>query len=214
MLSTTFGDELFGVLYPHIRNQLTGAEWRSREASILALGAVSEGCHTALMPSLPDIVALLVPLVRRLRFVPAAAVPVAIVPVAIVARLVPLVRRLRFMPIAAVPVAILSAAAVPAAIVTLLVPVVPRSRFAPAAVAPVAPLHTGCGCNTCFFDSWSLMLLHTAQVKDPRPMVRIITCWALGRFSHWVLQQVRSGLASRRQCAPDSLWCPFAQVSR
>jgi transportin-1 len=36
-------------------------DWRARESAILALGAVSEGCHQGLLPYLGSMVALLLP---------------------------------------------------------------------------------------------------------------------------------------------------------
>jgi transportin-1 len=63
------------------------ADWRSRESAILALGAISEGCHRGLVPYLGDLVGMLGP-----------------------------------------------------------------------------------------------------KLSDPRPLVRSITCWALSRYSHWLVQ--------------------------
>ncbi len=40
------------------------------------------------------------------------------------------------------------------------------------------------------------MLLPALQ--DARPMVRIITCWTLGRYSHWLFHGKRAAAAGRR----------------
>lgn len=42
-----------------------------------------------------------------------------------------------------------------------------------------------------FLEGMIQMLLPALQ--DPRPMVRIITCWTLGRYSHWLFQGERLG---------------------
>ena len=36
-------------------------DWRARESAILALGAISEGCHRGLVPYLGELVGLLMP---------------------------------------------------------------------------------------------------------------------------------------------------------
>ncbi len=75
----------------HTRVHTQDPNWRARESAILALGAVSEGCHAGLLPFLGSMVALLLP-----------------------------------------------------------------------------------------------------RMADPRPMVRIITCWALSRYSFWLLAGART----------------------
>ena len=45
----------------------SGLAWRRREASVLALGAIAEGCGPALAPHLPDLAALLLPCLRHPR---------------------------------------------------------------------------------------------------------------------------------------------------
>ncbi|MEW5299688.1 MAG: hypothetical protein WDW36_002678 [Sanguina aurantia] len=93
-LSLTYHDELLPVLLPIVQQRLQNSDWHARESAILALGAVSEGCHTGLLPFLDGMVAMLLP-----------------------------------------------------------------------------------------------------AVADPRPLVRIITCWSLSRYSHWLLK----GVADRGQ---------------
>jgi hypothetical protein len=45
----------------------TDAAWKEREAAVLALGAVAEGCISGLLPHLSQIVAFLVPLLEDKR---------------------------------------------------------------------------------------------------------------------------------------------------
>ena len=44
-----------------------GKDWRARESAILALGAISEGCHRGLMPYLGELVSMLAPQLHDLR---------------------------------------------------------------------------------------------------------------------------------------------------
>ena len=55
-LSNCFPDELLPVLLPLIEARLGDPDWRVREASVLALGAVAEGCEAGLAPLAPQIV--------------------------------------------------------------------------------------------------------------------------------------------------------------
>ncbi|KDP33292.1 hypothetical protein JCGZ_13079 [Jatropha curcas] len=65
MLSNVFGDEILPTLMPVVQGKLsaTGDEaWKDREAAVLALGAVAEGCINGLYPHLSQIVEFLIPL--------------------------------------------------------------------------------------------------------------------------------------------------------
>ncbi|CAL0320622.1 unnamed protein product [Lupinus luteus] len=65
ILSNVFGDEILPTLMPIVEAKLvaTGDEaWKDREAAVLALGAIGEGCINGLYPHLPEIVAFLIPL--------------------------------------------------------------------------------------------------------------------------------------------------------
>ncbi|GLC37773.1 hypothetical protein PLESTB_001475300 [Pleodorina starrii] len=97
MLSNNFGDDLLPVLLPIVQQRLQDSNWRSRESAILALGAVSHGCHAGLQPFLEGMIHMLLP-----------------------------------------------------------------------------------------------------ALADARPMVRIITCWTLGRYSHWLFQGVADRGAAGR----------------
>jgi transportin-1 len=55
ILSTVFGDEILPVLMPLVQVRLSttaDAAWKEREAAVLALGAVAEGCISGLLPHL------------------------------------------------------------------------------------------------------------------------------------------------------------------
>ncbi|CAK9221083.1 unnamed protein product [Sphagnum troendelagicum] len=70
ILSTVFGDEILPVLMPLVQVRLSttaDSAWKEREAAVLALGAVAEGCISGLLPHLSRIVAFLVPLLEDKR---------------------------------------------------------------------------------------------------------------------------------------------------
>lgn len=62
VLSTVFNDDLLPVLMPIIKERLMVPDWRARESAVLALGAISEGCHQGLRPHLQEIVTTMLPL--------------------------------------------------------------------------------------------------------------------------------------------------------
>jgi transportin-1 len=58
ILSTVFGDEILPILMPLVQVRLsttTDAAWKEREAAVLALGAVAEGCISGLLPHLSQV---------------------------------------------------------------------------------------------------------------------------------------------------------------
>ncbi|KAK9804853.1 hypothetical protein WJX72_008726 [[Myrmecia] bisecta] len=61
VLSTVFGEELLPIVTPIVQQRLQEEDWRARESAILALGAISEGCATGLLPFLADMVSMLLP---------------------------------------------------------------------------------------------------------------------------------------------------------
>ncbi|KAL8543781.1 hypothetical protein ACS0TY_004364 [Phlomoides rotata] len=64
-LSNVFGDEILPSLMPIVQAKLSAAgdeAWKDREAAVLALGAIGEGCINGLYPHLPEIIAFLIPL--------------------------------------------------------------------------------------------------------------------------------------------------------
>ncbi|GJP69466.1 hypothetical protein CLOP_g479, partial [Closterium sp. NIES-67] len=67
ILSHVFGDALLPILMPLIQTNLADrseAKWKEREASVLAVGAVGEGCIDGLLPALPQMIAHLLPLLE------------------------------------------------------------------------------------------------------------------------------------------------------
>ncbi|KAH9694611.1 transportin-1 [Citrus sinensis] len=65
VLSNVFGDEILPTLMPVIQAKLSASgdeAWKDREAAVLALGAIAEGCIKGLYPHLSEIVAFLIPL--------------------------------------------------------------------------------------------------------------------------------------------------------
>ncbi|KAL4199668.1 hypothetical protein AMTRI_Chr03g52360 [Amborella trichopoda] len=66
VLSNVFGDEILPTLMPLVQTKLATTDdssWKEREAAVLALGAVAEGCINGLYPHLPEIVSFLIPLI-------------------------------------------------------------------------------------------------------------------------------------------------------
>ncbi|KAL3647214.1 Transportin-1 [Castilleja foliolosa] len=64
-LANVFGDEILPILLPIVQAKLsaTGDEaWKDREAAVLVLGAVGEGCINGLYPHLSEIISVLIPL--------------------------------------------------------------------------------------------------------------------------------------------------------
>lgn len=61
VLSSFFGDELLPLVTPTVRLRLADDNWRARESAVLALGAISDGCHRGLSPYIGDLVDLLLP---------------------------------------------------------------------------------------------------------------------------------------------------------
>ncbi|CAI5518192.1 unnamed protein product, partial [Closterium sp. Naga37s-1] len=67
ILSHVFGDALLPILMPLIQTNLADrseGKWKEREASVLAVGAVAEGCIDGLLPALPQMIAHLLPLLE------------------------------------------------------------------------------------------------------------------------------------------------------
>ncbi|XP_038692602.1 transportin-1-like isoform X1 [Tripterygium wilfordii] len=65
ILSNVFGDEILSTLLPIVQTNLSASgdeAWKRREAAVLAIGAVAEGCINGLHPHLPEMVGFLIPL--------------------------------------------------------------------------------------------------------------------------------------------------------
>jgi HEAT repeat protein len=57
-----FGGPVFEAILPYLSQNLKAEDWPQREAAVLALGAVSDGCTTAVNPHLPELVPYLISL--------------------------------------------------------------------------------------------------------------------------------------------------------
>lgn len=73
VLAVHFHDEILPTLLPLLKERLFSEDWIQREAGILALGAVAEGCMSGIEPHLPTLVPMLLnmlqdkqPLVRSI----------------------------------------------------------------------------------------------------------------------------------------------------
>ncbi|KAG1363579.1 putative Transportin-1 [Cocos nucifera] len=65
VLSNVYGDEILPTLMLLIQQKLSttnDSAWKEREAAVLAIGAIAEGCINGLYPHLPEIIAFLIPL--------------------------------------------------------------------------------------------------------------------------------------------------------
>jgi hypothetical protein len=58
-IASTVPEQLLPVLMQHIQAGLGSGDWRLREACILALGAVADGCYDLMVPSLPAMIPFL-----------------------------------------------------------------------------------------------------------------------------------------------------------
>ncbi|KAI9783346.1 MAG: hypothetical protein M1839_003880 [Geoglossum umbratile] len=73
VLASVFHGPVFEITLPYLKDNLRHSEWPYREAAVLALGAVADGCLHVVTPHLPDLVLYLVsllndpePLVRQI----------------------------------------------------------------------------------------------------------------------------------------------------
>ncbi|KAJ5054573.1 uncharacterized protein L3040_000843 [Drepanopeziza brunnea f. sp. 'multigermtubi'] len=73
VFATDFKGPVFETILPYLMTNLKHEEWPSREAAVLALGAVADGCIEVIAPHLPDLVPYLIsllndpePLVRQI----------------------------------------------------------------------------------------------------------------------------------------------------
>lgn len=73
VFATDFRAPVFETILPYLMTNLKHEEWQYREAAVLALGAVAEGCIDVVTPHLPDLVPYLIsllndpePLVRQI----------------------------------------------------------------------------------------------------------------------------------------------------
>ncbi|KUJ21086.1 ARM repeat-containing protein [Mollisia scopiformis] len=73
VFATDFKNPVFETILPYLMTNLKHEEWPYREAAVLALGAVAEGCMAVVTPHLPELVPYLIsllsdpePLVRQI----------------------------------------------------------------------------------------------------------------------------------------------------
>ncbi|KAI9669178.1 MAG: hypothetical protein M1829_005179 [Trizodia sp. TS-e1964] len=73
VLSSVFHEPVFEAILPYLKDNLRHPDWQFREAAVLALGAVAEGCMHSVTPHLPELIPYLIallddkePLVRQI----------------------------------------------------------------------------------------------------------------------------------------------------
>jgi transportin-1 len=59
-----FGADVFTSILPYLQANLRHNEWSQREAAVLALGAVADGCMAVVIPHLPELVPYLITLLN------------------------------------------------------------------------------------------------------------------------------------------------------
>lgn len=62
VFATDFGGTVFTSILPYLQTNLRHVDWPYREAAVLALGAVAEGCLDVVTPHLPELVPYLISL--------------------------------------------------------------------------------------------------------------------------------------------------------
>ncbi|KAM3513211.1 hypothetical protein MY11210_003153 [Beauveria gryllotalpidicola] len=62
VFARNFGGPVFEFILPYLEQNLRHQDWPQREAAVLALGAVAEGCESAILPHLPMLVPYLISL--------------------------------------------------------------------------------------------------------------------------------------------------------
>lgn len=62
VFATDFGGPVFTSILPYLQANLRHADWPYREAAVLALGAVAEGCMDVVIPHLPELIPYLISL--------------------------------------------------------------------------------------------------------------------------------------------------------
>ena len=64
VLSNVYNDTLFEVIKPFLVQNIRSENWKIREASVLALGAIAEGCMDGVEPHLPELYPYLLSLLQ------------------------------------------------------------------------------------------------------------------------------------------------------
>ena len=64
VLASVFHEPVFEVTLPYLKENLNHAEWPNREAAVLALGAIADGCMEVVFPHLPELTHFLISLLN------------------------------------------------------------------------------------------------------------------------------------------------------
>ncbi|KAI5302383.1 hypothetical protein KEM56_000735 [Ascosphaera pollenicola] len=64
MFANVYHDPVFQIVLPYLKDNLKNPDWTYREAAVLALGAISNGCMESIVPHLPELVPYLVSLLQ------------------------------------------------------------------------------------------------------------------------------------------------------
>ena len=64
VLASTFHASVFNIALPYLKENLRHQDWPNREAAVLAIGAVAEGCMNTIIPHLPELVPYLISLLN------------------------------------------------------------------------------------------------------------------------------------------------------
>ena len=62
VLASNFHEAVFNITLPYLRDNLRHHDWPYREAAVLAIGAVADGCMSAVTPHLPELIPYLLSL--------------------------------------------------------------------------------------------------------------------------------------------------------
>jgi transportin-1 len=64
VLASVFHEDVFQATLPYLTDNLSHAEWPNREAAVLALGAIADGCMSVVEPHLPMLTPYLITLLQ------------------------------------------------------------------------------------------------------------------------------------------------------
>lgn len=62
VFAVSYHDSVFNIILPYLKENLAHSLWPKREAAVLALGAIAEGCMDVVSPHLPELVPFLITL--------------------------------------------------------------------------------------------------------------------------------------------------------
>ena len=62
VFAVKYGQAVFNIILPYLKENLSHSLWPKREAAVLALGAIAEGCMPVVAPHLPELVPFLISL--------------------------------------------------------------------------------------------------------------------------------------------------------